>query len=232
MLMWSFSTHEYINHPKNNCSIVCARRSVGVLSMVLCPPFTITEFKSKLMYLCRSTLKVINQIICDQPKFECQKFGISDKLTQINLTRGRDENLQRQRPFSNAALQPPFLKDNCKVVISELKVKQLRNGLRQVCKTGVEQFCLLLFHFLVVSSNSRRSSLTPPQWVNDDRRRGQLSCHSCHNREPRTKKQHTEKVFAVETKKIWRFLAPNTLKCKTGNMFIYALELWLHSGVL
>lgn len=47
----------------------------------------------------------------------------------------------------------------------------------------------------------------------------------------RAANKETEKVFAVETKKVWRFLAANTLKCKTGNMFIYALELWLHSGV-
>lgn len=61
---------------------------------------------------------------------------------------------------------------------------------------------------------------------------GVASCHVSHvTTESREQRNNTEKVFVVETKKPWRFLTVKTLKCKTGNMFIYALELWLHSGV-
>jgi len=60
---------------------------------------------------------------------------------------------------------------------------------------------------------------------------GVASCHVSHvTTESREQRNNTEKVFVVERKKSLRFLTANTLKCRTGNMFIYALELWLHSG--
>lgn len=62
--------------------------------------------------------------------------------------------------------------------------------------------CLLLSSFPVVPSISRKY-YPYPSTLGSVMSEGVASrqCHSCHNREPRTKKQHREKVFVVETKK-------------------------------